>query len=504
MRLLKTLRPLAILALVALLFGSCRKDELFSDDPGAQLTFSQEEVLFDTVFALSPPIGTVTKRFRVHNPNSQAVRIDILLEGGTPSPFRINVDGASGTSFDDVQILAGDSIYVFVEASLDQSNQNSPFIHEDNILFLTNGNEQRVKLIAWGQDANYYYPDHYIQNFPDYSIIAGEDENGEFAVETVQWTNEKPYVIYGYAAVDSLSKLIIDPGVRIYVHGGGGLWIYRWGQIEANGTFTEPITFQGDRLEPAYADLPGQWDRIWINDGPAGQDNLLKNVVVKNALVGIQCETWPGVPDAVTSEARLRLWNVKIQNCSAAGILSRNFTIASTNLLVGDCGQYSVALTGGGGYEFDYTTIANYWGFGIRNTEAFVMTNTYADINNTLQVRDIDTSTFRNTIIYGANTNEFKLDFNSLNTPQAGDLVFRHLLLRTDQSTNGIYFPVQDSIFRNQNPGFRDQANRDFHLTLNSNAFGRGGVPYNSYSQKDLDDVDRFTPVELGCYEYVE
>ncbi len=493
---LKPTRLLPFLA-AAVLLVNCRKDKLFTDDP-VTLDFSQTEVLFDTVFTQNP--FSVTKRFRVRNPNSQGVRVDIALEGGNPSPFRINVDGAAGTSFQDVEILGGDSIYVFVEASLDQTGQSTPLIHEDHIVFLANGTEQKVKLVAWGQDAHYFRPDSFPSGLPAYSIIAGLDDNGNSICETVTWPNDKPYVIYGYAVVDSCSKLIIDPGVRVHVHGGGGLWIYRWGRIEANGEVNSPITFQSDRLEALYAELPGQWERIWINDGPAGGDNKLKNVVIKNALVGVQCETWPGVPDAVTSQAKLILENVKIRNCSAAGILSRNYRIDAANLLVSDCGQYCLALTGGGAYRFRHMTVANYWSYGIRNTPAFIMTNTYADINGELQVRDIDTSDFRNSIIHGANNNEFKLEFNGLATP---DIDFDRIMLRTDQSTSDLgFFPFQDRIYRNQNHGFVSVQDRDFHIT--SSAFGRnkadGAGPF-----LDLDGIARGADglPDLGCYDYV-
>ncbi|HRD54127.1 MAG TPA: hypothetical protein PKY96_15930 [Flavobacteriales bacterium] len=494
---MKPAHLLPFLAL-ALMLAGCRKDRLFTDSP-VTLEFSQTEVLFDTVFALTPPIGTITKRFRVKNPNSQGVKVDIALEGGTPSPFRINVDGAAGTSFREVEILGGDSIYVFVEASLDQSGQNTPLIHEDHIVFQNNGSEQKVKLVAWGQDAHYFRPTNFPAGLPAYSIIAGLDDNGNNICETVTWPNDKPYVIYGYAVVDSCSKLIIDPGVRVYVHGGGGLWIYRWGQIEANGELNSPITFQSDRLESLYAELPGQWDRIWINDGPAGGDNELENVVIKNALVGIQCETWPGLPDAATSQAKLLLNNVKIRNCSAAGILSRNYRIDAANLLVSDCGQYCVALTGGGQYNFRHATIANYWSYGIRNTPAFIMTNTYPDITGTLQVRDIFPSSFKNSIIHGANNNEFKLEFNGLATPT---LSFERMMLRTDQSTSDPSFFDQATIYRNQNHGFVSVPDRNFHLT--STAFARnkadGSGPF-----LDMDGVARgqFGQPDLGCYEYV-
>lgn len=492
------MRLLPLLLLVLVLFGACRKDQLFSDDPGATLTFSQQEVLFDTIFTQVP--FSVTKRFRVVNPNSEAVRVDIALEGGTPSPFRINVDGTSGISFDDVEILGGDSVYVFVEASLDQTGQNTPFIHEDHILFVTNGNEQRVKLVAWGQDAHFFYPDREIPGLPRFSIIAGLDDAGNTTCETVTWPNDLPYVIYGYAVVDSCSTLIMEPGVRVHVHGGGGLWTYRWGKLKALGTVDEPITFQSDRLEPFYDELPGQWDRIWINDGPAGGDSELRNVVVKNALVGVQCETWPGLPNAPTSEAWLRLKNVKIRNCSAAGILSRNFRIDATNLLVGDCGQYSVALTGGGQYRFNHMTVANYWDFGIRNDPAFIMTNTYAAIDNTLQVRDILESKIENSIIHGSNTNEFKLEFNSLSTP---DLSFVRNMVRTDQNTSSDFFD-QTSTYRNQTPGFRNITDRDLHLTSGAFPVDKGQAGADVDAVNDLDGVTRADGLpDLGCYEYV-
>lgn len=489
---------LLLLFAVAILFG-CRRDELFTEDPGVRLEFSQDTVLFDTLLTT---VGSVTKRFVVRNPNNRAVRVNVALEGGTPSPYRINVDGSSGVSFEGVEILGKDSLYVFVEANLDQNNTNNPLVLEDHILFNTNGSEQSVLLVAWGQDAHFFVPDRSIQGLPPYRIIAGLDDQGNETCETVNWPNDKPYVIYGYAVVDSCSTLRIEPGVKVYMHGGSGLWIYRWGQILAEGTVEQPIVFQSDRLEPFYAELPGQWDRIWINDGPAGQDHLLQNVVVKNALVGIQCETWPFLPDAPTSAAKLELNNVNIRNCSAAGILSRNYRITSNNLLVGDCGQYSVALTGGGEYFFNHSTIANYWNYGIRQTPAFIMTNTYPDINGALQIREIENSSFTNGIIHGSNANEFQLEFDAALTPA---ITFDHFMLRTDQSTSDpTRFPFPDRIFRNQNPGFVSASDRNFRLGASSFARNKGtsstiAAIFDIAGNLRNCDGQGF---DLGCYEY--
>lgn len=465
---LKPLRTYLLLAMVTVALSACRKEDRFTDEPGIQLVFSQDTVFFDTIFTT---VGSVTKRFTARNPHNNAVRVQIALLGGTPSPYRINVDGASGTTFNDVEILGGDSIYVFVEAELGPGGASTPFVIEDHIVFNTNGTEQRVLLAAWGQDAHFYRPDRSIPGFPPFSIVAGGlDENGVPICETVTWANDKPHVIYGYAVVDSCSTLLIDPGVRVYVHGGGGLWVYRWGKVHALGTLEQPITFQSDRLEPLYAELPGQWDRIWINEGPAGNDNRFENVLIKNALVGIQCETFPLYPLEPTSAAKLVLNNVRIRNCSAAGLLSRNYAIESNNLLVGDCGQHSIALTGGGNYFFNHTTVANYWSYELRQTPAFIMTNTTVDINNTLQVRPIENSTFQNGIIHGTNGNEFKIEVDDA---APTDYRFQYFLLRTDQNTSDpTHFGPE--LFRNQDPGFVNSTDRNFRLTSNSNARNRG------------------------------
>ena len=185
---LKILRPTLLLILLAAVLFGCRKDQLFTDSPSAQLEFSQDSVLFDTVFTT---VGTVTKRFTARNRNSEGVRVNIVLEGGSPSPFRINVDGSSGLSFSDVEIPGGDSIYIFVEATLGAGGVNTPFIIEDHILFSTNGNEQQVTLNAWGQNAHYFRPDTHVQGFPAFSYIAGGyDSLGNQICETVHWTND--------------------------------------------------------------------------------------------------------------------------------------------------------------------------------------------------------------------------------------------------------------------------------------------------------------------------
>jgi len=244
-----------------MLFFSCRKDNLISHDKDITLAFSNDSVIFDTVFT---SIGTITKRLMVYNKSNKRINIsNIQLNGGSASVFKMNVDGISGSSVSDVELAANDSLFILLKATIDPSDENNPFVVEDDIHFLTNGNEQSVKLVAWGQNAHYILADQKVGNFPEFKIVA--DSN-----ETVHWTADKPYVVYGYALINSYGTLIIDAGAKIHFHNGSGLWAWVDGVLKVQGTLENPVVFQGDRLDPDYRNIPGQWDRIWLMEGRAG------------------------------------------------------------------------------------------------------------------------------------------------------------------------------------------------------------------------------------------
>jgi hypothetical protein len=48
------------------------------------------------------------------------------------------------------------------------------------------------------------------------------------------------------------------------------------------------VVFEGDRLEPGFAETPGQWFAVWMLDGSAAN---LNHLVLKNATVGIEKAT---------------------------------------------------------------------------------------------------------------------------------------------------------------------------------------------------------------------
>ena len=184
---------LFLIVLGFIIFSGCRKELQVDDDPSLKLEFSTDSVIFDTVFTT---VGSITRNLKVYNKHDKALNISsITLLGGSSSSYRINVDGVPGVQEKDIEIPGNDSIYIFVRVSIDPTSGNLPFVVSDEIAFITNNNEQRVVLAAWGQDAHYIVADKTIGSIK-YKIVAAEDS-------AVTWPADKPYLVYGYAVVDS-------------------------------------------------------------------------------------------------------------------------------------------------------------------------------------------------------------------------------------------------------------------------------------------------------------
>ena len=201
----------------------CKKDRIITDS-SARLEFSVDTIVFDTVFTT---VGSTTHQLRVYNRNKLSIVISsIRIAGGSGSQFRMNVDGLPGNSFTEIEIPGKDSIYIFIEVTIDPSSGFLPFIVKDSIVFETNGNIQDVDLVAWGQDAHFF--------------------NGKILCD-MTWVNDKPYVIYNSILVDSGCTLTIEPGVLVYSHTNSAIYVN--GTLIVNGSNNEPVVFQGDRTE---------------------------------------------------------------------------------------------------------------------------------------------------------------------------------------------------------------------------------------------------------------
>lgn len=487
------IQQLLFFILVVLLFSQCRKEN-FTDDSSAKLEFSSDTLLFDTVFNT---VGSTTKMLTVYNRNNRAVRVSrISLLGGAQSQYRMNVNGLPGDVFEGVEIDGGDSVFVFVEVTVDPADSLHPFVI-DQIEFVTNGNQQKVNLLAWGWDAIFYTANTFPTNgLPPYRII------NETPNSTTTWTKDKPIVIYGYAVVDESTKLVIEAGTQIYFHEGSGLWVYKDASIEVNGTVDEPVVFQGDRLESFYQDQPGQWDRIWINEG--SDHNKFEHAIIKNSFIGIQAETLPFAENAnVVSFNKLILNNCRIMNTSVIGLLTRNYKVEAQNNLFANSGQYLLAITGGGEYNFNLCTFANYWTHSTRQDPLLLVTNAYENPPGVLQVHSLENTVFSNCVFYGNNEHEADLSFDEEGVTI--DILFEHSIIKYDTEEEDYSQYFGESVFVNQSPGFVNPFEGNFRPASSAFVVDKGtgtpNVPF-GVSNVDLDENPRSGNPDLGCFEY--
>jgi hypothetical protein len=429
---------------------------------------------FDTVFT---SIGSVTKKFTVHNTSNDEVTTTVFLAGGKSSNFSINVNGVSETYFKDVTIPKKDSIFVFVKVNVDPGNVNEPFLITDSIVFLTGSRKQDVKLLACGQDANY------IVSNPatGFKVVAGEHE-------TVTWTKEKPYVVFGMAAIDSLGKLIIEPGTKIYFHSRSGLWAYRYSKLEVNGTLEEPVLFRGDRLEKLFDKDYAQWSGIWINEGTEVDIN---NAIITNANTGVQINPFiSDGPIIVTTNSYVKIENTIIKNTQQQGVWSMFLNLEMTNCVIANNGASSLQLEGGN-YKMKHITVGNYYAATSKELER---KGSACYVSNKVSAFKAEWETkadFFNCIIYGKLENEVE---NNKVQGKDFEVKYENCLVKAINSSE--YFK---DCLRNEDPMFTDIEILDFKLLPNSPAIGKGkpniDVPFDILGNPRGDKPD------IGAYQ---
>ena len=487
-----TVFHLLLYALCSMLFASCYNEQ-FTTDGNDKLSFSTDTLTFDTVFT---EISTVTRSFKVYNQHDLSIRIsDVKLTGKDAGFFRINVDGYTGDEIRDIEILPNDSIYVFAEATIDpdQPVSVSPFILEANVVFTTNGNDQDVLLIAWGQNANY---------------IPGPDSPNRISLLTcdmgqVIWDDPRPYVLYGTLLIDSCT-LVLPAGARLYVHGGiannqigiyneGLIYTFPQGKINVLGTVVQPVIIRDDRIEP---DHEGEWAGIRL--GPESGPHTFSHMQLSSGLVGI----------AADSLATVDIDHSSISYTAGPGFFGRHAQARISNSLFYENGGQAVALTFGGDYEITYCTMAN---FG-NDKEALLMTDFYCSdplcteglLLNALNV------TVANSIMIGSSTDEvWMVDAGTpqqalLNVFMQNNMVVVDELLDPDNYPQFFSTICLDCFEYNfSDTLFVDMAKNNYHLDTMSVAEMKGKPIVNIIDDLDGNLRDLLLP-DLGCYEFQE
>ncbi|HRN95321.1 MAG TPA: hypothetical protein PL084_11420, partial [Chitinophagales bacterium] len=340
----------------AILFTSGCKKDTFSTK--GVLSFSTDTLSFDTVFTTLP---STTQFFKIFNKEKQPIKISSirLAQLQSDATFRLNVDGVSGTNFQDIEILANDSIYVFVETTVKNPlNPNNPFVINDEVQFVTNGTTQKVVLEVWGQDA--YYHKGEIYRFGD----------------NITWKNDKPHIIlqgsFPGVGVDSGAVLNIESGSRIFTGNNAGLWVYGTLNATAN-SWADSIVFRGLRLESYYKDKPAQWWGIIYGRNRANVITKLnlQRVVVNESFFGVadefifnasfQQQVLPlNLANYTTATApELNLKQCVIKNAQNTALFALNAKVIAENCLLHTTGSNVTALALGGNYNLTHCTILN-------------------------------------------------------------------------------------------------------------------------------------------------
>lgn len=450
-----------------LLFCSCKKNT-FITTADARIATSVDSLKYDTVFT---SLGSTTQSFKISNLNKQKLRLSkIRLLGGAASSFRININGNPSPEVSDIEVEGEDSIYVFVTVNINPNISNLPFIVQDSIQIIYNGNSRFVKLQAFGQNANF------LRN----RVITGN----------VRWTNNLPYVILGGIRIDTGASLIIDPGCKIYAHADAPFIVD--GTLTVNGGWQQPVVFAGDRLDADYKDLPAGWPGIYFRG--SSKNNILKYAIVKNAYQAVVAEG-----PSVNTNPKVRLHQCIIDNAYDAGILCVNSSLQADNSLISNCGN-NISFIYGGSYNLTHCTVASYSTF-INHKNPVLSVNNFIMQNGISFTAGLD-AVFKNCIFWG----ETGLVENEVNVAKQGSnnfiVNFDRCLYKasTDPANSILTSPV-----KNADPLFDsiDVSKKyfDFHVTKNNQAPGinKGSV---TGFLKDLDNQDRNIGVpDLGCYE---
>ena len=326
---MRILRYISLIILCALAMMSCIEDGV-SSNASEQPVFSVDTLKMGEYFSQA---CTPTSRFIVYNRYDKIMNIQsISLSGSKRDVFRLNVDGISGKSFNNIQIRPNDSIFVFVEANLPLNDAPGQYKVECNMDFVTHGKTNTVVLSALSEN-----------------IIRFRAQK----VEKDTWfTARLPFLVYDSLIVAENAKMTVDANARIYLHDGAYIKVY--GTLVCNGTAEQPVNFTGDRSGFVASDIPyelmsGQWDGIYF--APTSKNNNMTYTSVRNTSMGI-------VLDNVGASPALTMIASQVHNSEGTVLAALHSDVNAYACEFSEAGMGLVYLQGGK-HTFNHCTFAN-------------------------------------------------------------------------------------------------------------------------------------------------
>ena len=464
----RTLWIAAVILAFSTLLSSCIEDG-FTTASSDVLAFNRDTVAFDTVITLQ---GTATKQMVVYNHSKKQINISSIKVAGEANKghFHLNVDGVRGDEFQNVEIRGNDSIYIFIEAYIDEMGQDEPTLLEDHLEFVTNGKTQKVLLSAWGQD-----------------VVRIK---GDTIRRNTHFTADKPYLIYDTMFVSPGVTLTLDAGTTLLFHDKAALRCA--GRMRANGTADEPVIFRGDRLDhivgsTSFDIMSGQWGGVIFT--PPTMGNVLNHVIMKGSSIGMHCSA-----NGDTTQCALKLVNCVLTNSSSTCLATATCYVKLIGTEISDAAE-EVGYFAGGKVEATQCTFANYYLFKV---PSLPIVNVF-DVEYSNGTIGKIKAYFDNCIIHGLSKeiNEGELDnFN---------VYLRYCLLKSS-GTNDTHFI---NCVWEGDPDFltlRDDNFFDYRLGNESDAIGKGNpelCPEEARYDRYGNDRWARSAIDLGAYVWV-
>jgi len=479
------------LVLIAVMSAlSCNDEHHFSTSTSHRLSFSADTVAFDTLFT---GVSSATNTFLIYNRNKASLRIaHAALSGGAASPYRVNIDGLSGTSFSDIAIRGGDSMYVFVEVTVDPRGQDAPFEVRDSLqLVLESGVRQQILFTASGQDA---------------TVLRGT------VISADTWlTASRPYLVYDSLRVEAGSTLYMAPGTRLYFADGVEMQVH--GRIEAVGRADSLVLFRGARTDRMFDYLPydrltAQWGGITLH--PTSSGNIFEHCDIHSGTYGIRAEN--EAPDPL--QPKLTMHSTQIHNVEEDALQLTACVASFYNSLFSNAGGHCVNILGGQ-QDFIHCTIANFFPW---KTERGVAVNISNHVDE--EMYPLLGANFVNSIITGSKNDELAANIvtktDTTDWSEYAQYRFTHSVINSWKEAlapdtvhfGHIVWEHKDSTaYGNTNFRTIDHSNfiYDFHLDSLSVARGVADDGYIDSLPYDKDGQSRtVTSTDAGCYQYVE
>lgn len=445
------------------------EEERVNSDPRLQLTFSTDTIQFDTVFSGSfEQVRNITKRLVVYNTDERALEIAaISLHKGNTSSYNLVVNGQKGNSYSEQLLLGGDSLLVLISLQIPSAGNVGPFLVDDAIIFEVNGNVQKVKLWAYGQDAS-FIPKGIV---PCHQV----------------WTGGTPYIIQDTVWVGPGCTLTIEKGAQLFFDNNAAIMIE--GTLKVLGDPEARVSFNNSRLD--IKNGSGLWAGLHLL--PGSTDNEIYFAVIRNAISGIVLNT----PDTDTLPD-LIIGHSKIENMAQYGIYALNSDLYVYNCLINTVYENVVKHEGGGNYTYEHCTIVNYPILGFSSQQPSVTFYDEATVEGSTERNPLNVSLYNN-IIWSGGSLPYPSDLGFYVEGSDHHLSQGHNLVRSTDVSQEVNNNVISSL--PDFPKFVKVSAYDYRLDTLSPAIDRG-TPLDI--SIDFVGNERDSDPDIGAYEYLK